>query len=417
MKTLITSGPVYGPLDDNKLVGNRTRGIWASRFARWLASRDHEVTLLVADIQEKAAWEYWGQNGVPSGANGRLVTHKGFWDYQELCHGFARTHDAAVLASAVTNWIPKVPFTGKMPTEGYTPGQAELSIPFILAPRVIDGMRKANPKLTLIGCKMTINAPREAMLDAAYKTLTGAKCHAVVANDMSGLRPKSVIYPDRATFDFDIGAEEGVNFYKHLEAVICDEHFTTVGVPPAEAYRGLVDQRAMAYQDVEDLFELIADRYRSRFVRKIAGSDRVFGAIAVRSGTGALCTPREKDAMFWKRDGEMFWKRDAVDVLYPTDDDLKQRRVRVIHHGRGYDDSLPLPKASMNATLLLRHLQAHPQAIAVLHLHERLPDVPVVPYAPPGTVRDNLREIPGLSYNIEGHGCVIALDKYGEFIQ
>jgi len=424
-KILITSGPVYGLLDDNKLVGNRTRGIWATRFARWLANRGHDVTLFVADTQEKAAYEHWSHDGVPSGANGRIVTHRGFWDYQEQCLKFARTHDAAVLASAVTNWIPKIPFPGKMPTIGYKPGD-EMNIPFILAPRVIDGMRKENPKLTLIGCKMTIGATPDEMREYAYKTLHDAKCHAVIANDMGvGLRAKTVLYPDRAQFDFDIGAEEGVNFYKHLEAIITDEHFTTVGVHPKEAYGAddvgigkhgklstLVGVNfAGSYQECEDLFDAIVDKYRLRFVHKVPVNgrefnDSVFGAVAVRTGTGALVSPREKNILFSKRD--------AVDVLYPTDKDLKLRRVRVVHHG--LDHGGALPKASMNAVLLLRHLQAYPSAAAVLHLHEQLPNVPTVPYAPPGTVRDNMRAafLEYQAFNIEGHGCVISLDERGE---
>jgi hypothetical protein len=109
-------------------------------------------------------------------------------------------------------------------------------------------------------------------------------------------------------------------------------------------------------------------------------------------------------------------------VLWPTDDDLKHRRVRVIYHrfhsmrddGSWIESGLPIPKATMNATLLMRHLKQHPSAAAVLHLHEQLPNVPTVPYAPPGTVRDNLREIIGHVYNIEGHGCIASLDEHGE---
>ena len=49
MRVLITAGQVYGRLDDNKLVGNRVRGLWATRFAEWLAERGHQVTLVLPD--------------------------------------------------------------------------------------------------------------------------------------------------------------------------------------------------------------------------------------------------------------------------------------------------------------------------------------------------------------------------------
>lgn len=445
-KILVTAGTVYGPLDDNKLVGNRVRGVWATRFAQWLHRRGHDVQLLVADIQREQISDimngYYGE--FPDRIGGRIgtfdvITHKGFWDYQEQCVKLAAENDAAVMAAAVVNWIPAKPFKGKMSTTSLRelgselsraiaptisdgdvpiPGKTIVDIPFILAPRVIDQMRRTNPKLTLIGCKLTIGATRDAMIEAAYHTLVGAKCHAVVANDLLGLRAKSVLYPDRATFEFDIGAEEGINFYKHLEAIITDEHFTTVGVPAQEAYAAseLSNWRYAVggYQECEDLFELIAEKYRDRFVRKGTGTDKVFGAIAVRTGTGAICTPREKTVLAWTNEGEMFWKRDAVDVLYPTDDDLNLRRTRVIQHGESHALGEPVPKATMNATLLLRQLQQHPSAAAVLHLHEFMRDWPTVPYAPPGTARDNLRSVVLPAYNIEGHGCIVLVDEEGE---
>lgn len=458
MRILVTAGTVYGPLDDNKLVGNRTRGIWATLFARWLLRRGHDVQLLVADVQREQINDHWerffsenededyARRSVrAAGAIGSIdiLTHKGFWDYQEICYGLAHVNDAAVMAAAVVNWIPRQPFIGKISTTSLRelgrevgaqqfltqydpdndepiPGKTVVDIPFILAPRVIDGMRKENPNLTLIGCKLTIGADRDTMLDAAYKTLVGAKCHAVIANDMSALGTKTVLYPDRAAFDFDLKSTEdaGRNFYKHLEAIILDEHFTTVGVHPAEAFDGATPNVKLStlvgvnvagsYEECEDLFDKVTDKYRDRFVQKIAGKDLVFGSVAVRTGTGALCSPREK--------GALFSKRDAVDVLWPTDDDFNNRHVRVIHYGADLNGELP--KATMNATLLLRQLKRWPGAAAILHLHEYLDEVPTVPYAPPGTVRDNLRALGSVLhvFNIAGHGFIAALDEHGEII-
>ena len=46
----------------------------------------------------------------------------------------------------------------------------------------------------------------------------------------------------------------------------------------------------------------------------------------------------------------------------------------------------------------------------ILHLHEQLEGVPTLPYGPPGTDRDNLRDIPAPAFNIEGHGFIACLD-------
>jgi len=52
-------------------------------------------------------------------------------------------------------------------------------------------------------------------------------------------------------------------------------------------------------------------------------------------------------------------------------------------------------------------------AHVVLHLHEMLEGVPTVPYAPPGTDRDNWRDLPKGAFNIEGHGFVARLNFDG----
>jgi hypothetical protein len=470
-RVLVTAGTVYGPLDDNKLVGNRVRGIWATRFARWLKYHGHDVTLLVADIQRAAVDDYFERrfDGTPheepsaeslaeipevdfskairrnGGRMGKIniVTHRGFWDYQELCHGLARTHDAAVMAAAVVNWIPKVPFPGKMPTSGYKSGDV-IDIPFILAPHVIDGMRRENPKLTLIGCKMTIGVTPDELIDAAYKTLLAARCNAVVANDMkAGLKVKHVVHQDRTVVHCSVaddaeggsssssssafvdrfgGSRNADRFYEHLHQIILDEHFQTTPCSPGWTTEKEDYQRAGA------LFDRLVEKYRGRFLRRMVpnpnchgvipgtfiacgeggnfcsddclSAARVFGAVAVRLDGGALCSPREK--------GQAFGAADAVDVAPLTQDDIDQRIVNVVSVGR------PILKATLNAPLLLRHLDKYPEAAAVLHLHEMLRGCPTVPYAPPGTVRDNLREIPGPVYNIEGHGCIAALDANGE---
>lgn len=47
---------------------------------------------------------------------------------------------------------------------------------------------------------------------------------------------------------------------------------------------------------------------------------------------------------------------------------------------------------------------------AVVHYHKQVPGLPTLPYAPPGTVRDNMRNFTDEhenGFNITGHGCVI----------
>lgn len=258
-----------------------------------------------------------------------------------------------------------------MPTSGYKPFD-KLNVEFYLAPRVIDEMKALNPKLTLIGCKMTSGASREDLIEAAYQTLLHARCNVVVANDLrSGLQDKHLVYPDHSVVTHSGAFEQ---FYQDLDLILSDVHYSTwlefdsnPVVPPGGFFDHLVEEN------------------RSEFILRDQQSDRVFGAILIRDVDSYVVSPREK--------GRMFSSKDATRVL-----SIKNRVV----HVRGSN------KATLNAPLLCRVADKYGSK-AVVHIHKMIPDVPEVPYAPPGTARDNEREIPGPSFNIKGHGCIISL--------
>lgn len=382
---VISAGTVYGRLDSNKLVGNRIRGIWASQFADKLANlKRFHVTLVVSDIQRKQI-----ESGLRYRDFIRIVEHHGFDQYRAQIEHLAGHADAMLLAGAVVNWIPAEPWIGKMPTEGFKEGDT-IQIPFKLAPRVIDQVKLLNPKCTLIGCKMTVGADDDHLIEAAYKTLLGARCAAVVANDLINLKRKLVVHRDRAVLPFQLVDDRA--FYQHLIDLIEDEYWQTAGCGSSWT------TELHEYTAARRSFDRIVDRYRDRFVKRINGEDKVFGAVAVRLDGGALMSPREK--------GQAFTAEDAVDVAPLTPDDVNQHTLYTVG-GR---------KATLNAPLLLRHLVQWPKAGAVLHLHEQLPGEPTVPYAPPGTTRDNLREIVAPVYNIEHHGCIAAVDAEGNLL-
>lgn len=372
-KILITAGPVYGSLDANKLVSNRIRGIWAVKFGHYLVRRGHQVTLLVADT-----FQHQPSVGI------KVVRHKGFMQYHMKALELAKTHDAAIMAAAVVNWIPAEPYEGKMPTAGYKPGDI-IRVPFILAPRVIEDMKVNNPKLTLIGCKMLVNADHEALIEAAYHVLLNARCNLVIANDMGrGLKTKYLVHKDRTVVTHE---DDWNAFYADLLAVIEDEHYRT------ELSGGyiLMEQAQKNFPDRFRLFDRIVEENLDRFIKPIEGEHRVFGSLAVKlPGFGWLCSPREKGVGFTSKDA----------VLVKGWEGCATHGSTILVEGN--------TKATLNAPLLIAVGETH-ESKAVLHLHEQLPDVPTVPHAPPGTVRDNNRIIPGPVFNIEGHGFIQCL--------
>ena len=387
-RVLITAGPVYGRLDDNKIVSNRSRGLWAVRFADSLLDLGYEVTLLVADVAREMMMEA-RLSSKYSEKPARVIEHHGYDDYRRICRELAPQMDAAVMSAAVVNWIPEEPFPGKMPIN-----IDRQLIPFILAPKVIREMKVANPKLTLIGCKLLFGGDVDALIEAAYRVVLDARCNAVVANDARlGLRRKFVVHQDRTVIEYN---NNFAAFNIHLRKLIEAEYYST------EVYAaGTVADHFLPADLVRarQLFNVMVDRYRLLFLRPTQDSDRVFGAVATRIGDRYLVSPREK--------GGLFTAEDAVAVM-----GFRPRKVLVVGG-----------KASLNAPLLIKHLEKFPQAAAVVHVHDNAPagaslciaaDFRTVPYAPPGTVADNDRLIPGPCYKIEGHGWIIAVDEKGE---
>ncbi len=386
MKILITAGTVYGRLDDNKLVGNRIRGIWATMFGQFLLNHGHEVTLLVPDTFDTSKISEHISD--PSGDNFKLLKHNGYDSYAEQCYALAPKVDAAVMAAAVVNWIPQTPFKGKMPTDGYREGDVQ-HIPFILAPRVIDRMRKLNPKIHLVGCKMTSGAKAQETLEAGYHTLVRSSSNVVVLNDLSNLKTKCLLYGDGHTDEFFAEPADGDQsfnrMFEDLRRIMEDQYYRTVDVDRG-TYK---DANSGDLTRAEKTFERLCEKYREHFLKRPDGGagQRVFGAIAVRvDATRMLVSPREKDRAFGLAQSVMVTKVD--------------HEAREVH-------TLWYRKASLNTPLLARMLAQRPDAEAIVHLHEQRPGLENLPYAPPGTVRDNAREFPAKDFNVINHGCFI----------
>lgn len=362
MKVLVTAGPVYAHLDDNKILSSLTRGLWAKKFADYLVMQGrHTVTTLFQ-------MEYW--------------------KYRRECVNIAPDVDAAVMAAAVINYVPREPFEGKMPTD-----LDEVEIVLRRAPYVIDEIRKINPRCKLIGCKLTSREPVESLVAKAQQLMDRTGAHAVIANDKSCLRVKRLCFPDGAVIPFD---DDFPSMYSAVNEMIRDRHYSTV----------MDGGQGMFCPDSNRLMVKLLERNSPKFKKPWAGGSKNFGSIAVRIGIEnkldyAMMTPRMKS--------------DAVDAFDCPTVTVNDRNVVAVKTC-GLDRDVPPRKATMNAPLLWDVLRQHPDAAGVVHLHEFDASAPILPYAPAGTVRDSLRGSLPRRFNIEHHGLVACVNWDGDFI-
>jgi hypothetical protein len=367
-RILITGGPVHAYIDAVKLVTNRFKGGRMAQMANDFVSRyDCDVTYLCTRDSSQPT------------PHPRLTVayHDGFDDYREKVKSLAAQHSDVLLGAAVANLIPANPIKGKFPSHHYKPGDI-IPIDFTIAPRIVDEVKEAAPNANLFGFKLLAGVPNEELIHAAYETLLESGSLAVVAHDAKDLQHKYIVTKERGVHPVE---NEGLVAY--LWSLMTDTYYRSIVAPPDE-------------------FSADEGVFRSEVARWMAGmpelftkveSGLLFGTIAMRPLCGT----------------EGFWttargKTELSGAVHVKRVDHVERKVHTVR-----------TKATLNAPLLDRIFQTLPNVQSIVHAHHQLPELPTLPYAPPGSVRDTERTITG-SFNIAEHGCFMLFDIEGKQI-
>lgn len=362
MRFLVTGGPVHAHLDDVKIITNVFKGGMMSALAEGLVDLGHDVIYLTAR-----------HTPPPSDHLATLWLHDGFNDYLSKILRAGQTGiDAFVLGAAVANLVPVRPWKGKFPSHQYKPGDV-VDIPFMVAPRIINDIRRKFPESQLFGFKLLSGAPHTELIDAAHEVALDSRATAVFANDAKNLVRKYAVTKDRVVQPLD--ARE---LPKFIVDYTWDTYYRTEIV---DSLRGagaeIAIKRAMS----------MAERFRDKF-QPIGQRGLVFGTVASRITSGGFVTAARGKTEIgggWEVVGGV-WDEDMV--------------VRASG------------KASLNAPLLNRIFGRVPEARSIVHYHcvDFPENLPVLPYAPPGSRRDSDRDVRG-SFAIQGHGVFLLFDK------
>jgi len=248
-----------------------------------------------------------------------------------------------------------------------------------IAPRIIDEVRAHMRKgAHLFGFKLLSGVPQDELITAAYGVLLESGATTIFANDEQNLNTCYGVGKDRSARPIlrEWLAEEIIK-------MTADEYYRTEVVKEwqSESVRAATE---------EDLWALVD---RSRLARSPEGF--VYGAAAYRSVGGFVTTMRGK--------GEAA----GVVVVKNVDHDKK-----VVSTKGG--------KATLNAPLLDWIFKTRPRVERVCHYHDYEPELPKLPWAPPGTVRDSQRAWSHMgaraSFNVDEHGCFLLYDKEGNLL-
>jgi hypothetical protein len=358
---VVTAGPIPARLDSVKFLTNRFKGGLSLKLACALRDAGHDVTVVKWRHAELEA------TGI------QFVNIEDVMDYYESVQKIEA--DAYVLAAAVANLTPVSPWTGKFPSHKYKVRE-QFDIPFMIAPRVIDELKRLYPRSTLIGYKL-FDGHHDELISAARETLVNSRANAVFANHPATAKTKKwMVTQDYATLPLDF-----------------DEHVQWVNrFIEAKYYKTSLFQHWYNPRTDKTVGPIWA-----AYNTTAAGEGthrRVFGTFAVRlDGNSFITTSRGK-------------REDECVVVKHVD---HQERVIMASN-----------KATMNAPLLAGIFERQPEINVILHDHKPCnhPHAVTVPYAPPGTVEEADLSIHKDQFiNIQGHGYIAKFKTAWEAIQ
>ncbi len=371
-KILITGGPVHAYLDAVKIITNKFKGGLISELAETFnttgfAEKHPEtinnihITYLTAKGSKEPDQMYRIDKSI------EVIYHDGFDDYFKKVIDLSKEMDAVILGAAVANLIPKNPLKGKFPSHNYKVGDT-IPIEFTIAPRVIDEIKKVNPKCHLFGFKLLSGVPHEELIHAAYEIVLSSKATAVFANDAKDLNTKFAVTKERA--------EHQMNRYEMASFIwkaINDEYYKTE----------VTDKKTLYYNSGLYNLKWFLSKYENEFTKTPEGY--IFGTVAVRMENGAFFTTGRG-------------KSELDDIVYVNGVDHEKKIVYSVEK-----------KASLNAPLLDNIFKNNIDCAIIVHLHKQNDKYPTFDYAPPGTVRDSIRNIEG-GFNIRNHGCFLLFE-------
>lgn len=179
-KILITSGGTSEPIDQVRVLTNKSTGSTGAVLADTLSQLGFSVTHLRA------------QNAVPSQFCDKVETFETFADLQFKMHQLLRSekYTAVIHAAAVSD------FSVDHATGGKLSSDSDLTLHLKKNPKLVDHIRKwsKNPEVLVIAFKMTATDSPEEQQNAIDKLVAHARPDVVIHNDVKDIQPDRHVF-------------------------------------------------------------------------------------------------------------------------------------------------------------------------------------------------------------------------------
>lgn len=191
MHAIVTAGGTEVPLDDVRMLTNRSKGTFLWEIACALADHVDTVTVVGSErLRERIG------NALPPG-----ITFVPFRTYDDLVRELAaaielQRPDILLMGAAVSDYGPAAAVAGKIPSANRT-----LTIKLQRLAKILPGLRAQCGRRTfLVGFKLTAGASDAELIAAAARQLHECRTNLTIANDArrlgGGRHPVTLVTPE-----------------------------------------------------------------------------------------------------------------------------------------------------------------------------------------------------------------------------
>ncbi len=178
-KILITAGPTQAPIDKVRVITNIATGGTGILLAQRLADLSARVTLLLGTAEPCCL-----------NKNIRVIRFNFFDELKDRISRElrAKKYDAVIHSAAVSDYLPKKIFYGKVKS-----GLKNWKVVLKPAPKLIDLIRKIDPGIFLVGFKFEPAANKARLIKSARALMLRCGLDLTVANALSGGKYRAYI--------------------------------------------------------------------------------------------------------------------------------------------------------------------------------------------------------------------------------
>jgi len=181
-RILISAGSTWVAIDKVRVITNIFGGRTGCMIAEMAKRRGADVKLLIGPSRMSVSQKSFGKI--------KVVRYHYFHELLGLMKKeiSKRNYDVVIHSAAVSDYMPVKTENKKIPS-----GKEELIIKLKPTIKIIQQIKKWDPKILLVQFKLEVNEPYKQLINIAYKSLVKNRADLVVANDLKNIQKAYII--------------------------------------------------------------------------------------------------------------------------------------------------------------------------------------------------------------------------------